>query len=155
MMKSKKIFSILFALTLIFSTATSAFAAVSEVQPESSSDRFRYEYVTTPLTLVNTYTITEEQAKDASNARAAASAIIGNLGLLGAATDLTIQIGNAIYNMNGPGTMKVYESTKTQYKINLVTGNRSIVGKWRTDVFKLYDKSGTLKNTREHTMREK
>ena len=148
-------FSVLLAIALIFSTATSAFAAVHEMQPDSSSDRFRYEEVTTPLTLVNTYTITAEQAQSSQAARDTACSILSHLGDLGTIAELTIQLGNAIYDMNGPGTMKVYESTKTKYKINVVTGNRSIVGKWRTNVFKLYDASGTLKNTREHTMREK
>lgn len=84
-----------------------------------------------------------------------ATYIIGQLTHLGTVTALVIDIADMIYDMNGPGTMKVYESTKTKYKINVVTGNRTVVAKWRTDTFKLYNSSGTLKNTRTHTIRER
>lgn len=153
---NKKIFTVFLMLILIISTTTSAFAMPEGIEPNSSSDRFRYEYETTPLTLTNSYTITAEQAASAQKAKDRAYDILETFGgSLGAVTSLTIQLGDAIYDMNGPGTMKVYNSYKTQYKVNLVTGNRSVVGKWRTVVFKLYNTSGTLYNTQKHTMREK
>lgn len=152
---NKRIFTLLLMFILVISTGTSAFAATEEIAPNSSSDRFRYEYETTPLTLTNTYTITAEQAASTENAKTTAENILNRLGLLGKITSGVIEIGDAIYDMNGPGTMKVYNSYKTQYKVNLVTGNRSVVGKWRTVVFKLYDTSGNLYNTQEHTIREK
>lgn len=152
---NKRIFTLLLMLVFVISTVTSAFATTEDTEPNSSSDRFRYEYETTPLTLTNSYTITAAQAASAASAKEKAYDILEACGELGTITSLVIQLGDAIYDMNGPGTMKVYNSYKTQYKVNLVTGNRSIVGKWRTVVFKLYDTSGNLYNTQEHTIREK
>ena len=155
-MRKRKITAIILTLVLVFATATSAFASIAEGSTNSNSDRFRYEYDETDLTLVNTYTITAEQAQNAETARNYASSILSLSNVnLAKATALVITLGNDIYDMNGPGTMEVYESVKTKYKINVVTGNRSIVGKWRTNIFELYDETGSLKNTRTHTIREK
>lgn len=151
----RRIVSIILMLTLVVSTTATGFCA-SEVTPNASSnDRFRYEYDTTPMTLASKTNITKQQATNQAIAKSVAWTIIGSISWIGTVAALANSIGDAIYGMNQAGTMYAYSSVRTKYKINVITGNRTVAAQWRIATFKLYNSSGGLEDTKTHTIKIK
>ena len=151
----RRIASIMLMLTLVVSTTSAGFCA-SEITPNASSnDRFRYEYDTTPMTLVSKTNITKQQATNQAVAKAVAWSIIGSVNWIGTVAALANSIGDAIYGMNQAGTMHAYSSVRTKYKVNVITGNRTVAAQWRIATFKLYKSSGGLEDVRTHTIKTK
>ena len=151
----RRIFCTLLMLTLVISTTTAGFCSSIVTPNASSNDRFDYEYVTSESKLVSTATITQKQADDLDKAINKAEEVVQATGYLGKLAVAVNEIGNDIYDMSGPGTLKAYSKTKTKYKVNVVTGNRTVVAQWKIITFKLYRESGALYNTRTHTIKVK
>lgn len=151
----RRLFCTLLMLTLVISTTTAGFCSSTATPYGSSNDRFDYEYVTSESKLVSTATITQKQADDLNRAIAVAEYVASQTGLLGDLTVAVTEVGRIIYDMGGPGTLKAYSKTKTKYKINVTTGNRTVVAQWKIITFKLYRESGNLYNTRTHTVKVK
>ena len=132
-----------------------SFATWKSTKQTGSYDRFRYEYDTTPMTLVSKTNITKQQATNQAVAKAVAWSIIGSVNWIGTVAALANSIGDAIYGMNQAGTMHAYSSVRTKYKVNVITGNRTVAAQWRIATFKLYNSSGGLEDVRTHTIKTK
>ena len=150
-----KIVTVIIILTLVISATSAGFCSTNIEPKGSSGDRFKYEYETTSLKLVSTTKITKEQAQNIEKAKNIAITAISTIPWLGQPTALIILIGSSIYDMNQAGTIKAYSSKRIKYKVNVITGARSIVGQWRTATFKLYNTSGSLVTTKTQSIREK
>ncbi len=150
-MKKHRIISVVLIIVLIISTTSIGFASTNT----ANNNRFRYEYETTDPVLVSTTHITQQQATNQGIAKTVATAIVSSVNWIGAATTLVTDIASYIYGMNGAGTMYAYSSIRTQYKVNVVTGNRTVAAQWRIATFKLYNSSGGLEQTRTHSIKIK
>ena len=148
-MKKHRIISVVLIIVLIISTTSIGFASTNT----ANNNRFRYEYETTDPVLVSTTHITQQQATNQAIAADVANHIIGTVVWIGSATSLAIGIASDIYGMNGAGTMYAYSSIRTQYKVHVVTGNRTVAAQWRIATFKLYNSSGGLEQTRTHSIK--
>ena len=173
----RKLISSVFVITLIMTTSSLGFAEthvgvglvngslragteavvedIDEMDPVSTSDRFRYEYETSELRLMSTAKISAEEAKNMDYCKTIALTVISVATPIGTGTAFAIGMASSIYGMNQAGTIKSYRSVKKKIKINKVTGNRSVVGEWWTVTVKLYDAQGDLYDTKSQSYRAK
>ncbi len=142
-------------LCAVVETATTIIEEIDEMNPVSSSDRFRYEYETSKPILMSTAKISAKEAKSMDICKTIALSVIGVATPIGAGTAFAIGMASSIYGMNQAGTIESYRSVKKKIKINKVTGNRSVVGEWWTVTAKLYDAQGDLYDTKSQSYRAK